>query len=241
MLTHQKVGELTAILAPREGQLCKFSEALGADWTQCVIGFFFAGVDGHDNDLPGPTELRTVTDDSDRLFVGLKNSANRTLPGFANSYFLGVRSTGAVSKCLAPSSGAGFFADSNEECSAVGYSGTTLVDGGVLTDASLQFPLPDPENGFNAFYAVKISLSSRGTSSQAAHISTARTAKVDGIDYSKSALIQAINSATFGAPNTVPWNDGFSAKTLPDAVWIRLPFFNNRFRIHALTAIKTNP
>ncbi len=241
MLTYQKLGENVAVLAPREGQRGRLIEGIGSDWTEAIIGMYFTGVDAHDENIAGPDETRTVIDASDYLTFGLKNSSTYDLPGFAGGFFIGIRSTGATSKCLAPSGGIGFFADTSESCSAVGYSGSTLVNGGVVSSSSLRFPDPNPETAFSGFYAVKLVVSNRGMSTQSVAVSVARSSQVSGTDYSKSALNQACRNATFGTAGLVAWNTGAAARTLPDSAWVRLPFFNNRIRIQEIIAIKISP
>lgn len=242
MYGYEKVGVPNAVLLVREFQRATLTQKLGSDWTEARVGLYFTGVDAHEGNLAPPDETLAVADVSDYLTIGLKDAATYALPGESGGLFIGVRSTGTTSKVEAPLlGGAGFFADSNEECSAVGYAGTTLIDGGVVANGAMQFPDPQPDDGFNGFYCMRFVVSNRGTASQSVAVSVARSAQVAGFDYGKAALYQAINNATFGAPKTVAWNTGAAARTLPDASWVRIPFYNARIRIQALMAIKTAP
>ncbi len=242
MYGYEKLGVPTAVLLVREFQRAKLTQSLGSDWTEARIGMYFTGVNAFEVDIAPSDETLAVADVSDYLTIGLKDSSTYALPGESGGLFVGVRSTGTTSKIDAPLLGGnGYFADSNEECSAVGYAGATLIDGGVIANGSLQFPDPEPSDGYNGFYCMKFVVNSRGTSSQSVSVSVARSAQVAGFDYGKTALYQAINNASFGVAKTVAWNTGSVARTLPDASWVRIPFYNARIRIQALMAIKTAP
>lgn len=241
MLSYSKEGQITAILAVREFQRAKLTTKLGSNWTEARMGFFFSGVDAHDDNLAPPDELLTVSDVSDYLTVGLKDANSYFLPGEAGGTFIGVRSTGSTGKVLSPTSSAGWFADSAEECSAVGYAGATLIDGGVVSNGSLQFPDPAGTDDYSGFYCVKFVVNNRGLSSQSVSVSVARSAQADGHDYGKGALYQAINNSSFGASRSVAWNNGGSARALPDAAYVRIPFYNARIRLQEIMAVKISP
>lgn len=242
MLPHEKEGVTTAVLAVREFQRARLTVKLGSDWTEARIGMYFSGVDAHDEDLAPPDELVGVADVSDYVFFGLKDSDTFSLPGEAGALFLGISSTGPTSRNRAPALGAeGWFADSSEECSAVGYAGATFIDGGVISNGSMRYPDPEPATGYNGFYCVKFVVNARGLSSQSVSISVARIGQVDGVDYGKSALYQAMNNATFGVGRTVAWNNGGVARALPDASYVRIPFYNARIRIQEIMAVKISP
>ncbi len=242
MLPHEKEGVTTAILAVREFQRAAVTAKLGGNWIEARVGMYFAGVDAHENNLVAPEELLTVADVSDYVAFGLKDANSYFLPGEAGGLFIGVRSTGAVSKNRAPALGAeGWFADSSEECSAVGYASATLINAGVVANGSLRYPDPEPATGYNGFYCVKFVVNARGLASQSVSVSIARSGQVEGTDYGKAALYQAINNATFGAAKVVAWNNSGSARALPDAAYVRIPFYNARIRIQEIMAVKISP
>lgn len=242
MLISPKIGVYTAILAVREFQRAALTVKLGNDWTEARVGMFFSGVDAHEDNLAPSDELVTVSDVSDYATFGLKDAATYYLPGEAGGLFVGIRSTGTTSKVRGPSLGAdGWFADSNEECSAVGYAGATLIDGGVIANGSMRFPDPEPETAYSGFYCVKFVVNSRGASNQSVTMSIARSGEVAGADYGKSALYQAINNSTFGVGKNVEWNNGGVARALPDAAYVRIPFYNARIRIQEIMAVKISP
>lgn len=236
MLPYEKEGVPTAVLAVREFQRATLTAKLGSNWTEARIGMFFSGVDAHEENTPPPMETMAVADVSDYVFFGLKDANSYFLPGEAGGTFVGIRSTGTTSRV-----GADYFADSNEECSAVAYAGTTLIDGGVIENGSLRFPDPEPATGYSGFYSVKFVVNSRGLSSQSVSISVARSGDVSGADYGKAALYQAINNSSYGAAKTVAWNTGAAARALPDASWVRIPFYNSRIRIQEIMAVKISP
>lgn len=241
MLPYEKEGVPTAVLAVREFQRAKLTAKLGNDWTEARLGLYFSGVNAHENNIAPPDETLAVSDVSDYVFFGLKDASSYFLPGEAGGAFIGVRSTGTTSKVDAPGTGTGYFADSSGQCSAVGYAGATLIDGGVIANGPMRYPDPEPATGYNGFYCVKFTVNNRGLSSQSVSMSVAGSAQVSGIDYGKAALYQAMNNSTFGAIKTVAWNTGAAARVLPDAAWVRIPFYNARLRIQEIMAIKTAP
>lgn len=241
MLPYDKEGTPTAILAVREFQRASLTAQLGNDWTEVRIGMYFTGVGAHDDNLAPANESVAVSDVSDYVTFGIKDAGSYALPGETGGYFIGIRSTGTTSRMSSPVLATGWFADTGEECSAVGYAGATLIDGGVIANGSLRFPDPEPATGCNGFYCVKFTVNSRGTSSQSVTMSIARSDQVDGSDYGKAALYQAINNSTYGATRTVAWNTGAAARTLPDAAWVRIPFYNGRIRIQEIMTVKISP
>ena len=241
MLPYEKEGVATAILAVREFQRASLTAKLGSDWTEARIGMYFTGVEAHDNNLAPPDETLVVDDVSDYVTFGLKDANSYFLPGESGSVFLGVRSTASISKVSAPGLGAGWFADSNEKCSAIGYAGTSLADGGIVANGPLLFPDAQASTGFNGFYCVKFTVNNRGAANQSVAISVARSGQISGTDYGKAALYQAINNSSFGAARNVIWNTGSIARALPDAAWVRIPFYNARIRIQEIMAVKISP
>jgi hypothetical protein len=238
MLLSSKNAIVTGILAPREFFRGRLTTSLGSDWTEARLGMFFVGVDAHADDLPGPSggETVTVATVADYVTFGLKDSATRNLPGQAGGNFIGVRSTSGVSEAATT-----FFGDDSAQCSAVGYAGAVLANGGVVANGAMLFPDPSDLTGYNGFYCVKFVVNNRGSSIQAVSISVARNGLIAGDDYSKAALYQAINNASFGAPKMVTWNTGSAARALPDAAFLRIPFYNFRIRIQEIMAVKTAP
>jgi hypothetical protein len=242
MYGYEKIGVPTAVLLVREFQRATLTQKLGSNWTEARIGMYFSGVADHETNIAPPDEDLAVADVSDYLTFGLKDASTYALPGESGGLFIGVRSTGATSQVQAPGVGSsGYFADSSEQCSAVGYAGTTLIDGGVVQNGSLRFPDPEPDESFNGFYCVRFVVSGRGLSTQTVSVSVARSEQVDGADYGKAALYQAISNAAFGTARNVSWNTGVSARTLPDTAWVRIPFYNARIRIQAMMAVKVSP
>lgn len=237
----QKLGTTVCALAAREGLIGGLTSGLSGAWTEARLGIFFSGISSlEENSLPAAGEEVMVTDYSDYLTFGLKDASPATLPGQTGSLFLGVRSTGVVSEALiTPPTFR--FSDSNGLCSAIGYNGVTEIDGGALSNGALQFPDPEPDSGYCGFYCVKLKINNRGTSTQTVAISVARTEQVTGTDYGKAALTQLMQNATFGTANTVIWNNGSSARSIPTAAWLRIPFYYFRIRVQSLVAIKIAP
>lgn len=234
----QKLGTNVCVLAPREGLLAALSGSLGSDWTEARIGMYFSGVDHSNVDTYGPVagEDVPVASVADYLTLGLKDEEISTLPGESGSLFLGVRSTGAVTSATRQ-----LFADEDALCSAFGYHGSTGVNGGLLASSAMLYPDPELATGYSGFYCVKLKVNNRGGATQSVDVSVSRSAQVEGTDYGKAALTQAINNAEFSPAVSVPWNTGVAARALPSAAWIRIPFYNFRIRVQALMAIKITP
>lgn len=237
MRAYEKNGELTSILFPREYMRARVVEGLGSNWTEARLAMFFSGIDSGDNNAPVVEENVPVQDNSDYLTFGLKDFTSQVDPGDAGSLFLGMRSTGLTSTATAQR-----FADSTGSCSAVGCDGTTIVNGGVLQNGALAFPSdPSGIEAFNGFYCLKLKIFNRGTGSQFVRISASQNSPVTGSDYSKARLLNMTQNASFGLETSVTWNSGGSARSIPNAAWVRLPFYLSRIRIQAFIAIKVSP
>ncbi len=87
------------------------------------------------------------------------------------------------------------------------------------------------------FFAVKLVITDRGLVTQQVTIGSASTKTISGSDYSTAALRLLINNASYGS-RVIDWNDGAAAYAIPDAFYVRMPFYNNRIRISAMRAIR---
>lgn len=242
---YTKLTDKTLILAPREAVVRQFN--FGTDWTEMRMGFFSTGViDSGDNTAPTDESL-VIGSASDRMAIGLKNSSTNDLPGYAGSLFIGAITGGTGSQTTDYSLAAGrkyycAFA-TNQAPSAAGYYGTTLVGGTHTTDAlahPILFGDASAATGYNGFFGLKFVITDRGLSTQTVTMSTFADV-VAGTDYSATALRTLLNNSGYLGPKTIAWNDGAAARTIPDCVFVRIPFFNNRIRISAIRAIRYAP
>lgn len=230
------VSDKTLILAPREFFLRPFD--LGA-WTEMRIGVFLSGVTSGGDNTDSVVESVTVNTAADRIAFGIKDSASNDLPGFGSALFLGaVTETSAASESSATA-----FNSGNNRVSAAGYFATTLVGGAFAQTIGqlLNFPSAAGATGYCGFAAIKFVITNLGASSQSVAISATSTTPIAGTDYSASALRILMNNAVFGTPVATAWNTGAAARTLPDAVYVRMPFYSNRIRLSAIRAIRYAP
>ncbi len=238
------VSDKMCILAPREFILRPFNFL--TDWTEMRFGFYFDGVASSGDNTDVSTESVVLSSSSDRIAIGLKNSDTNDIPGATGSLFVGIMTaTGLQSVCTGSGSSFGSNGVSGQ-LSGGAYHDTTLV-GGTTSEylggsSKMGFPSASSgATGYNGFFVIKFIINNLGTSSQSFTISVASTASISGTDYSAQALRLLMNSGTFDTPATVAWNDGAVARTIPDAVYIRMPFYSNRFRMSAMRAIRYAP
>lgn len=237
------VSDKTCILAPREFLLRPFD--FGDDWTEMRLGAYFCGVTSGADDTTSVAETVALTTDADRIYFGIKDSATNDLPGFGDALFLGATTRNANGSNITAGSPNNFRTAvvSGGDLSAAGFHETTVVGGGASETLSeiMNFPAASGASAYCGFFVVKFVISNRGTSSQSFAISAESTSTISGTDYSASALRLLINNATFSAAATIAWNDGAVARDIPDAVFIRMPFYNNRIRLSCIRAIRYAP
>lgn len=242
-LIYQKlVTDKTLILDPREYVMRPFD--LGADWTEIRFGFFWTPVQsGNDNLEPAGNEVIAINNAQDWITAGFKDSATTALPGQATAFFLGHIGWNNVNpgQCSLVDLGATWrIGGSNTATTGhlAGYDGVTLKGSDAAAGVAPQAPDASLAAGYNGFFGVKCVLTNRGLATQQAQLSSAVTATVAGTDYSIAALRQAINNGVYTGGAAFAWNDGAAALTVPDAVFLRLPFFVNRIRISAMMVVR---
>lgn len=232
------VTDKTCILSPREYILRPFD--FGA-WTEMRFGVYFSGVAASGDNTNSAAETVALSSAADRICFGIKDSATSDLPGFGAALFLGaVTETSSSSYC----SGSDFTSLSADRISAAGYHETTLVGGAFAQTlgAAMNYPASaSASSSYCGFYALKFVITNLGTSSQSVAISSNSSSSISGTDYSASALQLDINNATYGSAVATAWNDGATARTIPDAIYIRMPFYSNRIRLSAIRAIRYAP
>ncbi len=233
------VSDKTCILAPREFYLRPFD--FGSDWTEMRVGIYFSGVTSGADDTTSVSETVTVSTAADNIYFGLKNSDTDDLPGFGTALFLGVMTQAASTSQLTAGSPNKIRSSAGDFLVSNGYHDTTLVTGTGGSGVSMQFPAASGTSAYCGFFVVKFVINNLGLSSQTVDISMSETSSISGTDYSASALRLLINNATFTSAANVVWNTGAAARDIPDAVFIRMPFYNNRIRLSAIRAIRYAP
>lgn len=236
-IIYQKIAtDKTLILSPREGILRAFD--FGA-WTEMRIGIFYSGVTSGGDNTQSVAEVVALSSPADRLAFGIKNSDTDDLPGEAGGTFLGAsNSTGNGSEC----NGVGFFSQGAGAVVACAFNGATLVDGGAIADTLGNYLLY-PANvsaatQYCGFSGLKLTVTDLGLSSQTVGLSFSNTQNVPGDTYGIGPLRTYLNNSSYGTVRTMTWNDGAAAYDLPDAFFLRMPFYNNRIRVSAMIAAR---
>jgi hypothetical protein len=240
----QKESSLCLGLSAREYMVAPLTFS---PWTEIRVGMYMGGMDSNfENFNNGEVEDVSVSDVSDYITFGIKDKATGDLPGEPESVFLGVRSTGLNSQFsnynVAQGRVFGTASDDLQKMSCVGYDHGILVDGGDIrsgsfSDGAIYFPNVTLSEGYCGFYCLKIRINDLGLSSQTASMSLAATFQVEGEDYGPTALRNEMQLANYGPEITINWNDGVSAREIPDSFYIRTPFYRNRFMIACMRAI----
>ena len=235
-LIYTKLTDKTTVLAPRQGACRKFN--FGTDWTEVRVGMFcsaIAATGSNDVNVAETVALSTV---ADYITFGIKDDS-QTYPGQTGSLFLGLINT--TSSSSTPPNG---FHGNAAGWLASGYYNTTLVQNVTAVATSRYIggqATASAATGYCAFFAVKFVISNRGLSSQTVAMSNATNELVTGADYSATALRTAINNTTYSTPQSIAWNDGATARAIPDCVWVRVPLYNNQLRLSAIRAIRYAP
>lgn len=235
-LIYQKDTEKTLILSPRESYQRAFD--FGTDWTEIRLGMFFGGVTDSGDNTQSTSENVTINNASDQVRFGIKNSTNTSYPGEADTSFLGV-STNNTPGGTANCAGFGYYNVGGSALIGCGILGATVKQPVSANLNAMTFP--SNVTGSSAYcgcFVLKIVIANRGASNQQVILSTDDTNVISGSDYSSAALRTLMNSGTFSSPVTIDWNDGAAAYPIPDAFYIRLPFYNNRIRISCMRAIR---
>jgi len=234
------VSDKTCILAPREYFIREFDFE---DWTEMRFGMFLSAVTSGGDDTINTAETVAISTVADRMTIGLKDAATTILPGVAGSSFLGVITGTSASSSSFAGSGFGCAGSPVNAPSAAGYNGATLIGG---TSAQVLGDYVKAQNassatGYCGFYGLKFVITNRGLASQSVAISSFSNIAIAGADYSASALRTLINNSIYGTAASIAWNDGVAAYDIPDALWIRMPFYNNRIRLSSIMGVRYAP
>ncbi len=236
-IIYQKtVSDKTCILNVRQALLRQFD--FGA-WTEMRMGFFFSGVTAAGDDTNAVNEIVALSSPLDRIMVGIKNSGNDTFPGYTGSSFIGASNrTGLSSDC----NGNSFNQSGSAVLTAVAFSDTTLIGGGVgqvLSYCPEWGGSSGSATGYCGFFGVQFVVGNIGLATQTVSVRSSKTSAIAGANYSESALRTYLNNGPWsGTQVSLAWNDGVSARTIPDGFFVYLPFFLNRIRLSAIMAVK---
>lgn len=233
-LIYLKGAENTCILAPREMTVRPFN--FGA-WTEMRMGIFFTMVTAAGDDANAVNETVVIASALDYMAFGIKTN-NTTPARTAGTDFIGLMNQTAQSSLLT----AGAPGNLN---SAGNPRGVYLNDAAVLSEATnlgqADFPQAAGAAGYNGFLGLRFVITNLGLVNQQINLGFGIRSSVAGVDYSVTALRTQILSGgstgyTMGGPRD--WNTGVVARVVPDAFYVRMPFFNNRIRMSAMEMIK---
>ncbi len=236
-LVYPKLTDETIVLSPRQAAFRQFN--IGDDWTEARFGVFITAIaaTGSDDDNVNETLVPSVI--SDRVTFGLKDTSD-TYPGQAGSLFIGARSGEST---VVSSAAGGGIGSSSGNFVAVGYNGTSEILGVGANIGRIGTAVASGSTSYCDFFALRFVINNRGLSTQTITIYGKEIPHVAGSDYSANALRTLLNNqfASVGALDTIPWNDGASARAIPDCVWIRSPLFDNALRISCARVIRYAP
>jgi hypothetical protein len=222
-------------------------------WTQIRIGMFFTFTSPTSDDAVGSSESFSISTYNDYLTMGL-NVDNATLPGqSANSAFIGLVGCIDQTQSNQYSSGAGNFSF-NDWVSAftvwgaiTGASGGSNYAGGKYSGNSMpggSYPTPIGSSGYCGFYGLQMTIVNPGASNQYINFWTSVLSPMTGTDYSYTQLRYQLQasanswSAAGGNGGTYVWNTGSAARAIPNYLWIRSNFNNNRLRLSCIDAVR---
>lgn len=220
--------DITLIPDVRAALLYPFDAGL---WTQIRIGLAISPTSDADPNASPVAESRTASTFSDWIAIGLKNSDNEDLPGqSANARFAGMLNAsttsvmqlvgGRYSMPLSMGTTIGLTVDKRGVAGTIGDSGTLWSVANLTGNAT-----------YCAVLQLQFTVANRGLINQQITM---------GWNYGVHAVtVGAIRAqlAGFTAINGQFETYNF-AGTLPDALFIRWPFLQNRCRIHAVVVEK---
>lgn len=232
-----KSAENTLILSPREGVQRPFNFDA---WTEVRLGMYFGGVTAAGDNSQAVAETVNISSYLDRITFGLKTE-DALMPGQTDCKFIGVTSTTrseldtTVNTFGSADATSGFYNGMN---GAIAID-TTFTTRTTPNSSGMRYPTVTGATAYCGFYALKFVVTNSGTATQQIAVSFSQNNSVAGADYSASALLTDINNAVYTSMGAAfDWNNGASAYALPNAFWLRLPFFNNRVRVSAVRLVR---
>jgi hypothetical protein len=234
---YTKLGKKTSVLNVREGRARKF--AVGADWTEIRIGVFASAVAATGPNDASVADSLAVSTVADNLLFGIKDDS-AILPGLAGSLFLGIKQSSATVSSNGGGAG-GISSSGGGGSNVVGYAGASEILGGTGSEFVFGNVVSSGAAPYAAFTGVQIKINNRGLATQSVYIATINQTGVT--DYSSANLRTILNNAPWGGTtgSTIAWNDGVSARVIPDCIYYRCPLFLNSLRIAGHRVIRYAP
>jgi hypothetical protein len=228
--TTDKVG----CLSPRDAFFGR--TLIGSNWLEVRYGMFFTFVPSGNDDAACGAESIVQAGYLDWFTFGLKNSDNAEPPGKFGAQFLGHAWPGGAGTLAitANSAGGGAMTSSANTQLLAALNGVTKISS--ADSHSQGYPIWAAGN-VNAFMGVKLTVQNFGLANQTVTPSHCRV-ETAATDVSSAALRNALFNTSYNAVAALNWFSGGAALPLPDALWLRAPFNNNRVRITNIDCFK---
>lgn len=226
-VTYPQGSDRVYVLEPREAFHTPFD--IGSDWTEARLGIMLSATDtaGFNNafvsgeSMPGTTPTESIQ-------FGIKDPS-AALPKAAGSIYWGIDHNGAVT---VPG---GDHVDGMFRTGA--WDGATVA-GAVSGQSQYLWIKPgaaqNNNSAFGGFMALKFQIANRGQANQTVTVSLGRNSNMHTdtrIPYLRGMISAISYNVTSGA---VPWNTGSAAKPIPSTIYFRMPFVQNRWRVHSV-------
>jgi hypothetical protein len=233
--------EKNLLLEPREAFYRPFNFG---EWTEMRIGMLFRLVSTASDSGSIITESISVNNDSDKVYIGLKDSGSN-MPGVSGTNFIGMASfTGSGIRSDGANPSYVSFGDYGNSfyhrLYLTAFSGSNMYRAYFYeaTNLSPQFSGSASGSNYNGFYGVKFTLLNSGSANQQVQVQYKRT-YLTLVGSSSADLHSHIidNSGWTNPPasSTASWATGIP---LPNSFFVYSPFYNNRLRMAAIEAIK---
>lgn len=214
------------ILDPREAIIYPFN--IG-DWTEARLGFFVSMCHTIGDNTNAVNESVNADNPSNAWAIGLKNN-DTNLPISSGAKFWGICPSTVTSINVSATN-------------ASGAHRTIVADGSTIIGTSASFhgnmylnPGATLTSGFAYFLGLKFNITNKGLATQTVGMqydSKATTYSDTSISALRARLVGFAPDSASGSSG-LAWNTGTEAKAIPDTIFMRFPFANNRIRIHSL-------
>ena len=232
--------ENNLLLEPREAFYRPFNFG---EWTEMRIGMLFRLVSTASDSGSIISESITINSDSDKIYIGLKDSGSN-MPGVSGTNFIGMASvTGSGTAADLSNSSYAAFGDSLNSYHRLyltAFSGSNMYrayfqENNVIAP---EFSGSASGSNYNGFYGLKFTLLNSGSANQQVQVQYRRVYLTLVGSSSADLHSQLVNNAGWTNPpasSTASWATGIP---LPNSFFVYSPLYNNRLRMAAIEAVK---
>ena len=213
---------------------------IGSAYLEVRMGMFMTFVPSGNDDAHCVAETIAPAGYLDWFNFGLKDSSDNA-PGKAGSQFIGHcwsgdAVAGNTNVLTANTAGNGVMSNGGGKQLLATLNGATVISNGD-SGLVMTFPIWSATN-VNAYWGMRFLVTNLGLANQVVTCKGQQLTTAQ-VDVSASALRTAIyNTAYTGTERALNWFAGGVALPLPDYVWVRVPFNNNRLRITNIACYK---